>query len=118
MIRVEFARNFEVRMMFLEDFMSVQDSDSCERRINALWDEIREVHRLLSVYPNIGRPFRIGFHDPENATPSMQVLGQLVRDVGLPELREIPLRTHVILYAHNDVRALVLSIRHHREIGY
>ena len=118
MIRVEFARSFDVRLTFLEDFMVAQDRDSAGRRMDALWDEIREVHRLLSAYPGIGRPFDVSLDDREDEAPSLQLLRQLALEQGLPELREISLRAHVVIYAHNDSRALVLSIRHHREIGY
>ncbi|ONC30069.1 hypothetical protein AQ915_20670 [Burkholderia pseudomallei] len=118
MIQVEFARSFDVRLTFLEDFMMAQDRDSAERRMDALWDEIREVHRLLRMYPGIGRPFNVSLDDREEESPSLQILRQSALEQGLPEIREIPLRAHVIIYAHNDARALVLSIRHHREIGY
>ena len=45
-------------------------------------------------------------------------LKQPASEAGVPDFREYVLRLHVTLYAYSETRAVVLSIRHQRELGY
>ena len=36
----------------------------------------------------------------------------------MPELRELVLARHVVLYAHSERDVLLLSLRHERQFGY
>ena len=36
----------------------------------------------------------------------------------MPELRELVLARHVMLYAHSEREVVLLSIRHERQLGY
>ncbi|AJZ56809.1 hypothetical protein OI25_7329 [Paraburkholderia fungorum] len=37
---------------------------------------------------------------------------------GTDRAREYVLRDYVLLYAHSDVRAVLISVKHRRELGY
>ncbi len=43
---------------------------------------------------------------------------QLARELGLPELREVVLARHVVLYAHSEKDVVLLSMRHERQVAY
>jgi hypothetical protein len=43
---------------------------------------------------------------------------QLAKALGMPELRELVLARHVVLYAHSERDVLLLSLRHERQFGY
>ena len=43
---------------------------------------------------------------------------QLARELGMPELREVVLARHVLLYAHSQRHVVLLSLRHERQLSY
>ena len=74
--------------------------------------------RLLAFAPTSGRPAR--FLDAKTGWGRFQTQQtvQLAQALGLPELREVVLSRHVLLYAHNDRVVVLLSLRHERQLGH
>lgn len=42
----------------------------------------------------------------------------MAQALGKPELRELVLARHILLYAHSEVDVVLLSLRHERQLGY
>jgi hypothetical protein len=51
----------------------------------------------------------------KNKPPRKPVVSR--RALGEPELRELVLARHVVLYAHSEQEVVLLSIRHERQLG-
>jgi len=99
-------------------FMEEQDTAFAPVRFKKLRAEIVKARALLSFAPTSGRPAR--FLDAKSGWGQFQAeqARQMAQALGLPELRELVLARHVLLYAHSEREVLLLSIRHERELGY
>lgn len=98
--------------------MESQDAASAPARFKKLQVEVVKARALLSFAPASGRPARLldaqsgwGRFQAEQAT-------QLARTLGQPDLRELVLARHLVLYAHSDKEVTLLSLRHERQLGY
>jgi hypothetical protein len=116
--RVRAVRNFLDCLHSSRRFMEDQDQATAPSRFAKLQAELVKARALLSFAPSSGRPARIldaksgwGRFQAETAT-------QLARDLGMPELRELVLARHVILYAHSQEEVVLLSMRHERQLAY
>jgi len=98
--------------------MTEQDSVSAPRRFEKLQAELVKARALLAFAPTSGRPAR--FIDAKTGWGQFQAQQalQLARAIGMPELRELVLARHVLLYAHSAQDVLLLSLRHERQLGY
>lgn len=117
-MRVDFAENFGERLRVLEGFMRAQDPDFAFAGIEHLQEEVLRFVDLVKLHPKIGRPAGVLAASSVEGEWRLERVLRLAIDAGLPELREYILHTHLVLYAHSDSRALMLSIRHQRELGY
>ena len=99
-------------------FIVEQDAASANARFEKLQAELVKARGLLSFAPTSGRPAR--FLDAKTGWGRFQTQQavQLAQALGLPELREVVLWRHVLLYAHNDRVVVLLSLRHERQLGY
>ena len=99
-------------------FMVEQDAASAPARFGKLQAELVKARSLLSFAPTSGRPAR--FLDARTGWGQFQAqqATQLARTLGMPELRELVLARHVLLYAHSEREVLLLSLRHERQLGY
>jgi len=99
-------------------FMVEQDAASAPGRFEKLQAELVKARALLSFSPASGRPAR--FLDAKTGWGQFQAQQavQLARAIGMPELRELVLARHVVLYAHAERDVLLLSLRHERQLGY
>jgi hypothetical protein len=79
--------------------------------------ELVKARALLSFAPTSGRPAR--FLDAKSGCGQFQAeqARQIARALGQPELRELVLARHVVLYAHSEREVVLLSIRHERRLG-
>jgi hypothetical protein len=94
--------------------MEAQDAASAPARFKKLQAEVVKARALLSFAPPSGRPAR--FLDAKSGWGKFQAeqARQAARAVGQPELRELVLARHVLLYAHSEREVVLLSIRHER----
>lgn len=116
--KVRAAPNFLACLRAARDLMVEQDADSAPRRFERLQAELVKARALLSFSPTSGRPAR--FLDAKTGWGQFQAQQavQLARAIGMPELRELVLARHILLYAHSERDVLLLSLRHERQLGY
>lgn len=98
--------------------MVEQDAASAPARFKQLQSELVRARSLLSFSPTSGRPAR--FLDAKTGWGRFQAQQavELSRSLGMPELRELVLARHVLLYAHSESKVLLLALRHERQSGY
>jgi hypothetical protein len=98
--------------------MTEQDAASAPGRFEKLQAEVMRARELLSFAPTSGRPAR--FLDATSGWGRFQAeqARQLAQALGMPELRELVLARHVLLYAHSERDVVLLSLRHERQLGY
>ena len=98
--------------------MVEQAAASVLGRFSKLQANLVNARRLLSFAPTSGRPARfLGAKTGWGQFKAQQAL-QLARERSLPELRELVLARHVVLYARSERDVLLLSLRHERQVGY
>lgn len=116
--RVRAVPNFLVCLQASRNFMEEQDSASASGRFQKLQAEMAKARALLSFAPASGRPAR--FLDATSGWGKFQAeqASQIALAIGLPELRELVLARHVMLYAHSEREVVLLSLRHERQLGY
>ena len=116
--RVRAVPNFLAGLAAARAFMVEQDAASAPDRFRQLQAELARARALIAFSPTSGRPAR--FVDAQTdwgrfqATQAMQ----LAQALGMPALRELVLARHVLLYAHAEKEAVLLSLRHERQLGY
>ena len=118
MMRVDFAETLEQRLETIQEFLLVQDVSSAAGRMEDLMSEIYRFGELVAIHPKIGRPAGVLAVNSVEGQSRLERVLRLASEANLPELREYIMRSHLILYAHSDMRVLLLSIRHQRELGY
>jgi hypothetical protein len=98
--------------------MEQQDAGSAPGRFQKLQAELVKARALLSFAPTSGRPAR--FLDASTGWGRFQAdqARQLAQAAGLPELRELVLARHLLLYAHSERDVLLLSLRHERQASH
>lgn len=116
--KVRAVRHFLDCLHAARDFMVEQDAASAGARLRALQSELVKARHLLAFAPPSGRPAR--FLDAQTGFGRFQAqqAQALAQSLGTPELRELVLARHVLLYAHNEHEVLLLALRHERQLGY
>jgi hypothetical protein len=116
--RVRAVPNFLVCLRAARTFMQEQDVESAPVRFKKLQVELAKARELLAFAPASGRPAR--FLDAKSGWGRFQAeqARQLAVGLGMPDLRELVLARHILLYAHSEREVVLLSIRHERELGY
>ena len=116
--RVRAVPNFLACLRAARDFMVEQDAASALARFERLQAELIKARALLSFAPSSGRPAR--FLEAKTGWGQFQAQQavQLAQALGMPELRELVLARHVLLYAHSERAVGLLSLRHERQLGY
>lgn len=112
------APHFAASLQAVYAFMVTQDAASAPARLAQLKRDLREMKTLLAWSPASGRPAR--FLRPNTAQASLRLAAvqQLAQSAGLPHLREYVIGSYVVLYAHSDTEAVLLSLKHHRQLTY
>ena len=115
--KVRAVPNFLRCLRAAHAFMHRQDQRSAPTRFESLQAELTKGRQLLSFAPASGRPARFleattgwGRYQAEQAK-------QLAQALGMPDLRELVLARHLLLYAHSECDVVLLSIRHERQLG-
>lgn len=115
--RVRAVPNFLRCLHAARRFMEEQDAATAASRLRKLQEELTKARKLLSFAPSSGRPAR--FLDARSGWGKFQAetAMQLARQLEMPELRELVLARHVVLYAHSEREVALLSMRHERQLG-
>ncbi len=110
--------NFLACLYAARCFMELQDATSAPKRFKKLQAEVLKARALLSFAPTSGRPAR--FLGAKSGWGQFQAeqAKELAQQLGRPELREIILARHVVLYAHSERDVVLLSMRHERQLAY
>ena len=116
--KVRAVPNFLICLRAARAFMVEQDAASAPARFEKLQAGLVKARGLLSFAPSSGRPAR--FLDAKTGWGQFQAQQavRLAQALGMPELREVVLARHVVLYAHSERDVLLLSLRHERQEGY
>ena len=116
--RVRAVPNFLACLNAARGFMTEQDAASAPARFKKLQAEVAKARLLIRFAPTSGRPAR--FLDAKSGWGQFQAeqARQLALALGMPDLRELVLVRHVMLYAHSEREAVLLSIRHERQLAY
>lgn len=116
--KVRAVPNFLVCLRAARAFMEEQDVESAPVRFKKLQMELAKARELVAFAPTSGRPAR--FLDANSGWGRFQAeqARQLAAGLGMPDLRELVLARHILLYAHSEREVVLLSLRHERELGY
>ncbi len=98
--------------------MELQDAASAAARYARLQQEAAKARRLLSFNPASGKPAR--FLDATSGWGRLQAAEarEMALKLGQPDLRELVLNHHILLYAHSATEVSLLSMRHERQARY
>jgi hypothetical protein len=116
--RVRAVPNFVACLQAARRFMQEQDSESAPVRFQRLQGELARGRQILAFAPASGRPARFLAARTGWGRFQAEQAAQLAAALGMPQLRELVLDRHVLLYAHSDTEVVLLSIRHERQLGY
>ncbi len=74
--------------------------------------------RIAQLAPTSGRPAR--FLEAKTGWGLFQAeqTRKLAQSLGMPQLRELVLAHHVVLYAHSEQEVVLLSLRHERQLAH
>ena len=110
--------NFLACLRPVRSFMVEQDADSASERFEKLQATIVKARALLAFAPTSGRPARLLEARTGWGRFQAQQAVQLAQALGMPELREVVVARHVLLYAHSERHVVLLSLRHKRQLSY
>ncbi len=116
--KVEATPNFLASLDAAHRFFLNQDADTAEARLNRLKADLREMIAVLAWSPASGRPARFLSARSAQAQLKAHAIEQLATQAGLPHLREYLVGQHIVLYAHSDTKAVLLALKHQRQLIY
>lgn len=113
-VRVRFAENFYRNLEGIRSFLIEQDASAVVDRV---FDTVLErLVPALEEHPRMGRNWHTRTpHSPRGKALRERIIAKLA---GKRELREFILGDYLILYALDDAAAVLLAIRHHRQLAY
>ncbi|MFT7723544.1 MAG: hypothetical protein QM788_12075 [Roseateles sp.] len=91
---------------------------SAEARHARLLAQLREARELLRWNPAAGRPARFLQAQSAQGRALAERARAQAAALGLPELRELVLKPHVLLYAHDENRVFLLALKHERPLSF
>ncbi len=89
-----------------------------EARLVKLKADLREMVSVLAWSPAGARIARFLTAKSIQAKLKAAAVRQLAEQAGLPNLREYVVGQHIVLYAHSDTDAVLLAIKHQRQLGF
>lgn len=116
--RVRATRSFAASQRALLAFMLASDPASAATRYASLLVELQQAHQRLSWAPASGRPAHFLAAASLQGQAMARRAQQLAHDLGAPELREVVLKHHLLLYAHSDRDVYLLALKHERQLAY
>ncbi|HSI60467.1 MAG TPA: type II toxin-antitoxin system RelE/ParE family toxin [Ideonella sp.] len=116
--RVRAAPDLGRNLVEIYRFLTEQDSATAPARYMKLQAELKEARSLLSGNPASGRPARFLASLSAQGRLRAQHALRLASAAGLPELRELVVGRHVLLYAHSETEVMLLALKHQRQMTY
>ena len=116
--KIRAVPNFRACLGAAHSFMVEQDAASAPARFEKLQAELVRARGLLAFAPTSGRPARFLAARTGWGQYQAQQAVELARALGMPQLRELVLARHVVLYAHSERDVVLLALRHERQLGY
>lgn len=98
--------------------MRRQDAASADARYARLLAQIAEARELLRWNPEAGRPARLLQSQSFQGQALAERARALAETQGVPHLRELILKPHVLLYAHGPDRVVLLALKHERQLSF
>jgi len=116
--RVQAVQSFVRNVRSVQAFLQEQDGASAEARHAALLTQLNEAREHLRWNPAAGRPARfLHANSAQGRTLAARATALAVAH-GVPHLRELVLKPHVLLYAHGDDRVVLLALKHERQLVF
>ena len=116
--QVQAAISYIRNVRAAEDFFVLQDASCAPARYAALLKELKKGREHLAWNPTSGRPARfLQLRSAQGQAVGARALA-LAQAHGVPNLRELVAKPYVVLYAHSDVRVVLLAMKHERELTY
>lgn len=116
--QVEAAPNFLANLDAAHQFFRRQDADIADVRLAKLKADLKEMIAVLAWSPASGRPARFLSARSAQAKLKADAVQRLAEQAGLPWLREYVVGQYIVLYAHSDTEALLLALKHQRQLVY
>jgi hypothetical protein len=116
--RVQAAHSFVRDVRCVHEFLSGQDSASADERYGRLLVQLTEAREHLRWNPAAGRPARfLQAHSLQGRALAARAK-TLASAHGVPQLRELVVKPHVLLYAHGEDRVVLLALNHERQLAF
>jgi len=116
--RLQAAQSFVRDVRASGEFMRRQDDASADERYARLLAQLTEARELLRWNPSAGRPARFLQAQSFQGRALAERALALAEARGVPSLRELIIKPHVLLYAHGEDRVLLLALKHERQLSF
>jgi hypothetical protein len=116
--RIQATHNFGACQRAILEFMIEQNPATAAGRYEQLLAELRQVVQRLAWGPASGRPARFLAASSIQGRMLARQARELAARLGTPELREVILKRHVLLYAHSEREVFLLALKHERQLRY
>jgi plasmid stabilization system protein ParE len=115
---IQAAQSYLLNVRAAYEFLVRQDATRADARYAALLAQLKEARDLLRWNPASGRPARFLAARSGQGRASASRAKALAAAHGVPELRELVVKPHVLLYAHSADRVVLLALRHERQLVF
>ena len=117
-VRLEAAQSFVRDVRASGDFMRQQDAASADARYAQLLSQLAQARELLRWNPEAGRPAHLLQSQSFQGRAIAERAQALAETLDLPNLRELIVKPHVLLYAHGSDRVVMLALKHERQLAF
>lgn len=116
--RIQAAQSFVRDVRACGEFMREQEAATADARYARLLAQLGQARELLRWNPEAGRPARFLGAESIQGRALVATVRGLADRTGLPHLRELIIQPHVLLYAHDAERVLLLALKHERQLSF
>ncbi|WP_157008124.1 hypothetical protein [Xenophilus azovorans] len=116
--RLQAAHSFVRDVRSAHAFFIEQDPASADERYELLLQRLQEARGHLRWNPAAGRPARfLQAQSTQGRVLAARAMA-LAAAHGFPHLRELVVKRHVLLCAHDENRVLLLALKHERQLMF
>jgi hypothetical protein len=116
--RIQAAHSFVRDVRSAHAFFLQQDPASADKRYELLLQRLHDVRDHLRWNPAAGRAARfLEAHSSQGRALAARA-SALAAAHGVPHLRELVVKPHVLLYAHDEHRVVLLAFKHERQLMF
>jgi len=116
--RVSAVQGFARRLAEARQFLQKLDPHAAPERFERLQALVQAARVRLSTNPEMGRPATSMQSSSRETQALRDAAKALGTSLGLSSLRELVIYPYVLLYAHDERRVVLLSLRHERQLTY